>query len=240
MSQSNLQDKVVVISGANGGLGQVCSRTFAEAGAKLALLGRKQSELDQLAKELGLSAGRFIALEQDVSNFEGNQSAAKTIQAELGSLDVFINLVGGWTGGKSVLETPKKDFESMIAQHVHISLAQIKAFLPPMLEKSWGRILAISSPSADRPPGMNSPYAVGKAGMQALMLSLAQELEGSGVTANLLQVNTIDVDHQRIKNRSEKNANWTTPEEISATLLHLCNQEAGMINGARIPVFGSF
>ncbi len=70
------------------------------------------------------------------------------------------------------------------------------------------------------------------------MLSLAQELRGSGVTANLILVRNIDVDHKRQSSPSPENQSWTSPEEISATLLHLCSQEAGMINGARIPLFG--
>jgi hypothetical protein len=51
-------------------------------------------------------------------------------------------------------------------------------------------------------------------------------------------VKTIDVAHERQINPSEKNRSWTSPEEISATLLHLCSDEAGMINGARIPLYG--
>jgi NAD(P)-dependent dehydrogenase (short-subunit alcohol dehydrogenase family) len=74
--------------------------------------------------------------------------------------------------------------------------------------------------------------------MEALMLSLAQELKGTGITANLLMVRTIDVAHERQNNPSQKNQSWTGPEEISATLLHLCGEEAGMINGARIPLYG--
>jgi hypothetical protein len=73
--------------------------------------------------------------------------------------------------------------------------------------------------------------------MEALMLSLAQEVKGSGVTANLILVKTIDVKHEREINPSKENAGWTSPEEISATLLHLCNEEAGVINGARIPLY---
>lgn len=74
--------------------------------------------------------------------------------------------------------------------------------------------------------------------MEALILSLAQEIKGTGVTANLVLVKTIDVAHQRQINPSQENKGWTTPEEISATLLYLCAEGAGVINGARIPLFG--
>ena len=136
-------------------------------------------------------------------------------------------------------ETVIDDIDAMIHQHIRTSYSMVKAFLPPMLENSWGRLLAVSSPHASQPPGHNSPYAIGKAGLEALMLSLAEELKGSGVTSNLVLVETIDVNHERIKNPSDKNSSWSTPEEISATLLHLCTEEANNINGSRIPLYGS-
>ncbi|MCL5429699.1 MAG: SDR family oxidoreductase [Chloroflexi bacterium] len=150
-----------------------------------------------------------------------------------------MNFLGGWIGGKGIFETEEEDLNAMLDQHLHASYAMIKAFVPPMLKNGWGRVLAVSSPNAGRPPGNNSPYAVGKSALEALMLSLAQEVKGTGVTANLLLVRTIDVAHERQTNPSEKNKSWTSPEEISATLLHLCSEEAGMINGARIPLFGA-
>ena len=234
------KDRVVVIAGAGGGLGRVCTRVFGEAGARLALLGRDADKLDAMAQEEGLDEGRYLSLVVDVSQQSANEAAASQIVERFGSLAVLVNLIGGWAGGKTLFETADSDFESMLQQHVSNTVSMAKAYVPAMVDSGWGRVLAISSPSAGRPPGKNAAYAAAKAGQEALMLSLAQELKGTGVTANMLQVNTIDVEGQRIKNPSEKNASWSSPEEISATLLHLCSDEAGMINGARIPVFGGF
>ncbi len=234
-----LQDKIVVISGASGGLGRVTAKIFAEEGAKLALLGRSADKLDAIAAKIGLDSNAFRSYGLDVSHQESTNEVAKKIEDHFGRLDIFINLVGGWIGGKDVLDTEIEDIDSMLQQHVRSSFIMTKAFLPPMLKNSWGRLLSVSSPNAVRPPGKNSPYSIGKAGMEALMHSLAEELKGSGVTANVVQVNTIDVKHERINNPSRKNRFWTTPEEISATLLHLSSDEAGMINGARIPLYGS-
>jgi len=66
--------------------------------------------------------------------------------------------------------------------------------------------------------------------------------EGSGGaenTANVLRVRAVDTRHERDRARTAKNASWTTPEEIAATIMHLCSDEAGVINGARIPLYGS-
>jgi NAD(P)-dependent dehydrogenase (short-subunit alcohol dehydrogenase family) len=71
-----------------------------------------------------------------------------------------------------------------------------------------------------------------------MLRSLARDLAGSGVTANLLIVKTIDKDHERDREPTAKNAQWTTPEEIAAAMVMLCEDAAATINGARIPLFG--
>ncbi len=238
MSSSSLEGRTVIIAGAAGGLGSVAAAVFAEAGAKLALLGRQQSKLDELTSQLELPAPRVMVKAVDLSKPDEVEQTANAIMKKFGGIDVLLNFVGGWIGGKGTFETKTEDFVSMLDQHFYASYAMIKAFVPPMLKNNWGRVLAVSSPTASKPPGNSSPYAVGKSAMEALMLSLAQEVKGSGVTANLLLVRMIDVAHERQINPSDKNRNWTSPEEISATLLHLCSEQAGMINGARIPLFG--
>jgi NAD(P)-dependent dehydrogenase (short-subunit alcohol dehydrogenase family) len=97
----------------------------------------------------------------------------------------------------------------------------------------------ISVPAAAAPNANGLPYSVGKAAEETLMLTLAEELRHTGVTANVLRVRTIDVEHQREHEPPPKNASWTTPEEIAAALLYLCSEEAGQVNGARIPLYGA-
>jgi NAD(P)-dependent dehydrogenase (short-subunit alcohol dehydrogenase family) len=83
------------------------------------------------------------------------------------------------------------------------------------------------------------PYVVGKAAEEALVLTVAKEVARTGVTANVLQVRTIDAKHERDREPTPKNANWTTPEEIAAAIMYLCSDDAHVINGARIPLYGS-
>ena len=235
---SSFEDRVVIIAGAAGGLGSVATAAFAEAGAKLALLGRDQTKLDELAADLKLPSTRIMTKGVDLSNPQDVDETRNQIQKKFDGMHVLLNFVGGWIGGKGVFETVKTDLDSMLDQHLFASYAMIQAFVPSMVKNGWGRVLAISSPSASRPPGNNVPYAIGKSAMEALMLSLAQELKGTRVTANLLLVKMIDVAHERQITPNEENRSWTSPEEIYATLLQLCSDEAGMINGARIPLYG--
>jgi hypothetical protein len=79
---------------------------------------------------------------------------------------------------------------------------------------------------------------VKRAGEEALLMTLANEVKGTGVTSNVIRVRTIDDDHLREKEPSEKNWGWTLPEEIAEMLIFLCSEEGGRINGAIIPQFG--
>lgn len=238
MTHYSLEGKTVIVAGAAGGLGSVASAAFASTGANLALMGRDSGKLEGLASTLDIPADRVLTLACDVGSPQEVHAAAEATLKKFKSLHVLINLVGGWIGGKTIFETKQEDLASMLDQHMFAGYALIRAMVPSMVENKWGRVLAVSSPNASRPPGKNSPYAIGKSAMETLMLSLAAELKGTGVTANVLLVRTIDVGHEREINPSKENWNWTTPEEISATLLHLCSDEAGMINGARIPLYG--
>ena len=76
-------------------------------------------------------------------------------------------------------------------------------------------------------------------GNTPLALTLAEEVKGSGVTANVIRVKTIDTEHERQRQPSAKNAAWTAPEEIATAIQYLCSDAAGMVNGARLPLYGS-
>ncbi|MBI3159371.1 MAG: SDR family oxidoreductase [Chloroflexi bacterium] len=234
----SVNGRVVVVAGATGGLGSVVARTFAGEGARLALLGRGLDKLEALAAELGLNADQALPYAVDVSDGETARACAEAVQTKFGRVDVYLHLVGGWAGGKPLVDTPADDLTSMLHQHVWSTFAMTQAFVPRLLANGWGRVMAVVSPGGRYPAGNASPYAAAKAAQEGLLLSLAQELKGSGVTSNILLVRTIDTKHERLNAPSEKNANWTLPEELAAAMLYLCCEEAGTINGARIPLFG--
>jgi NAD(P)-dependent dehydrogenase (short-subunit alcohol dehydrogenase family) len=234
-----IESRVAVITGATGGLGRVVTRRLADEGARLALFGTDSVRLEAFAVELQLPENQWLTRAVDLTNPDGAQAAADAVMAKFGRVDIVLHLVGGWIGGKTVSEVPAEEMASMLQQHLWTTFHVSQAFAPRLVSNGWGRIIAVSSPSASRPSAKSAPYAAGKAAQEALLLTLAQELVGSGVTANLLVVRTIDAQHRRDRELTAETASWTTPEEIASAIVYLCSDAASVVNGARIPLYGA-
>jgi len=223
-----MNDRVFIITGATGATGRAAARAFAERGASLVLIGTDQSRLDDLTRDLNLPVARFLTLTADLRNADAVHSAAEAVTVKFGRLDGLIHLVGGWVGGKTMAETPIIDFESMLGQHAWTTFHLFQAFGPRLAANQWGRVIVVSASTATNPQGKASAYTAAKAAQENLVLNLAVELKESNVTANILQVKSIDV---------SGNGKGTTPEEIVASMIYLCSDEAGKVTGARIPLF---
>jgi 3-oxoacyl-[acyl-carrier protein] reductase len=234
-----LDGRVTVITGATGGLGRVVARAFAERGAALALLSSDQTKLDSLAAELAVPAARVLARAADLRDPAATEAAALAVIEKFGHTHILLHLVGGWVGGKELTQTAPDDLKSMLDQHVWTTFHLLRAFIPKLAASGWGRVIVVSSPLATKPAAKMGAYAAAKAAEEALLLTVAQEAKDKGVTANILQVRTIDTEHKREKEPSAANATWTTPEEIAAAMLYLCSPEAGVVNGARLLLAGS-
>jgi NAD(P)-dependent dehydrogenase (short-subunit alcohol dehydrogenase family) len=211
---------------------------LAEHGARLALFGRSAERLAQLARELSLPEDRYLAQALNLRDPVDAQAAADAVLEKFGRAEILLHLVGGWIGGKPVVEVTANEVSDMLQQHLWTTLYVAQAFVPHLVANQWGRVIVISSPHASSPPANVAPYVIGKAAQETLMLALAQELRNSGVTANTLVVRAIDVQHERDRARTPKNVSWTTPEEIASMILYLCSDEARMVNGTRIPLYG--
>jgi NAD(P)-dependent dehydrogenase (short-subunit alcohol dehydrogenase family) len=223
-----MNERVFVMAGATGAFGWLAARAFAEHGASLAFLSKDQDKLDALARDLNLPSNRLLTRAVDLLDPQALRDSAATISAKFGRVDALIQLVGGWTGGKTLAESGADELKFMFDQHAWTTFHLIRAFLPALQSNGWGRIIAVSSPLATSPSAKMGPYAAGKAAQEALLLALADEFNGTNLTANIIQVRSIDVDGK---------GKGTAPGEIIAAMLYLCSDEAAKVNGARIPVY---
>ena len=230
--------RVVVITGATGGLGRVAARRLAEDGARLGLLGTDAGRLDALASDLGLADGAWAAGTGDLRDEAATRGALGSVVERLGDVDVLLHLVGGWTGGPAFEEVPGATLDDMLGQHVWSTFNVMRAVVPSMVARGAGRVVAVTSTYTAAPGPRMAPYVAAKAAQEGLLRVLAREVAAAGVTVNLLAVKTIDTDHKRIEEPSSKNSSWTTPEEIVAAIRYLCSPEAAAVNGQVIRLDG--
>ncbi len=231
-------DRVVLVTGATGRLGRVVAATFAADGARLGLVGTDQERLQVMATELGLAPDRWTPAVADLTDPVAARAAVDSVVERFGRVDVVLHLVGGWAAGVPVVELAVDDLRGMLDQHLWTTLHIVQAAVPGMVERGWGRIVAVTTPFAANPAAKGAAYAISKGAEETLLRALAREVAADGVTANLVVVKKIDVEHQRETEPLPKNAAWTTPEEIASVMRFLCSDDAAAITGARIPLDG--
>ncbi len=124
----------------------------------------------------------------------------------------------------------------MLQRNLRPTFLCCRAVVPPMLSRRSGRIVCTAARAALQPPANVSAYAAAKAGVVALVQTLARELEGTGVTANAIAPGVIDTAANRAAMPDADPAAWTAPADIARVLLFLASPESAAVNGAVIPV----
>jgi NAD(P)-dependent dehydrogenase (short-subunit alcohol dehydrogenase family) len=197
-------------------------------GASLALLDNDQTKLDSLVKELKLPEDRLFTSVVDLRDEQAVQDSAEAVSNKFGSIHALFHLVGGWMGGKTIPQSSTEDLEGMLGQHVWTTYHLFRAFSPKLAASGWGRVITISPSTVANPPAERGVYNATKAAQENLVLTLAQELKDDAVTANIIQVHSIDV---------KGDGKGTRPDEIVSTMQYLFSEEARKVNGARIPLY---
>jgi NAD(P)-dependent dehydrogenase (short-subunit alcohol dehydrogenase family) len=230
--------RVVLITGATGALGRAAVRSFAADGWRVGLGGTDPEGLAEVAREVDLADDRWAAAVGDLRTAEGAAAATAAVTDRFGRIDVLIHVVGGFVPGAPIVELDPDQFRAMLDQHLWTTLFVTRAVVPGMVERGWGRVLAVTSSNTASTPGRTAIYSTTKGAQETLLRVLAKETAGSGVTVNVVVARAVDAEHQREREPSPKNAAWVTPEEIVATFRFLASDQAAAITGARIPLDG--
>jgi NADP-dependent 3-hydroxy acid dehydrogenase YdfG len=225
---------VALITGATGSLGHVLAADLAADGYDLALLGSDAGRLDALRDELDLDPAHTLNVAVDLRDANDVAAAIRTVYERYPAVDALAHLVGGWTGAVPVSRATDAPYASMLDQHLWTTLNVTRELAPRMVAAGSGRIVAVTSPMATAPEAGMSAYAAGKAAEEALLMALAQEVAGSGVTVNVVRVRTIDPSGDPASGSSQDEA--TTAAEICAAIRYLFKDEARVVNGRRIPL----
>lgn len=228
----------ILIPGGSGFLGTAVVRAFAEAGAQAMVSYVVDKEVERLQQALGPLAAKVHLQRADVSQPDQVEALMTQTIAQLGRLDALVNIVGGWAGGPPLWETPIADWQRQIELNLTTTFLACRAALPHLLKSGHGRIVNVSSRAALLKPEGQAPYAVSKAAVISLTEALAVELHRTGATANAILPSVIDTPANRSAMPDANFGHWVKPERIARVILWLCSDDAQIVSGAAIPVYG--
>ena len=243
-----LRGKIAIVTGAGSpmGIGRAITAGFVRAGARVAMIDINREWLDESARAvMGMGgADCVLPIVADVSDYEAVEVAVNRTIAELGGLHILVNNAGanprsiglapqGMGPAPNAWEVPWEAWARVVAINMNGPFYMVKAALGHMLDQRWGRIIGVTTSLDTMYRKGESPYGPSKAGHEALAATLARELEGTGVTVNLLgpggRTNTNLLGPGVTGDRSQ----MVQSEVMAAPAVWLASEDSSGTNGRR-------
>jgi NAD(P)-dependent dehydrogenase (short-subunit alcohol dehydrogenase family) len=226
-----MNDKVVLVTGANGGLGLHVTQAFLDTGATVVGTSRRLQQSD-------FKSPNFIAMPAEISTPEGASILIDQVVARFGRLNVLAHTVGAFAGGHSVADTDDETFQKMFDLNFNSAFYLLRAAIPAMRETGNSRIVAIGSRAAMDPgPGVGA-YSASKAALVSLIRTVAAENKDAGITANVILPGTMDTAANRKAMPNVDISKWVQPSSVASLAVWLASAAGKDVNGAVIPVYG--
>jgi NAD(P)-dependent dehydrogenase (short-subunit alcohol dehydrogenase family) len=225
------QDRVALVTGAAGALGAAVVQAFAASEAKV--IGLTHS-----APPIADDTTHIASEVADVTDEAAVESLIANVVGKYGSLDIVVNTVGGFTAGKPVTDLSLETWERMLSLNLRSAFLVSKHAGRVMADRHMGRIINVASRSAYRGKKNSAAYAVAKRAVITLTEAQAEEMLGLGVTVNAIVPSIIDTPANRTGMPAADTRRWPTPEQVARVILFLASDDAALISGAAIPVYG--
>jgi NAD(P)-dependent dehydrogenase (short-subunit alcohol dehydrogenase family) len=235
----NFHDKIVLVTGGTGGLGREVTMAFLEAGATIVVTYQVAEEFAAVvsaAQKIG--AAPPVGVSVDVTDSQAVEKCVAEIVAKHGRLDILVNTVGGYAGGTNLWEVEPRTYDKMLQLNLKAGFVLARAVVPQMIKQNSGWIVNIASKAAFDHAAGGALYAASKAAALALMDSLAADVKPYNINVNSILLSIIDTAANRKAMPGADFSKWPKPEEIARVILFLCSEEARVIHGAAIPVYG--
>ena len=226
-----LNGRVVLITGAKGGLGNFVTPEFLNAGALVVGTSRSISQND-------FAHANFHAEPAEIGDGAQARALVERVVSQWQRVDVLVHLVGGFAGGKTVDDTDDATLDRMLDMNLRSFFHIARAVLPVMRTQTSGSVLAIGSRTATEPAATLGAYTASKAALVALVRTIALENKQAGVAANVILPGTMDTPANRAAMPAADFSRWVNPQQVASMLVHLASDTARQVTGAVIPIYG--
>jgi NAD(P)-dependent dehydrogenase (short-subunit alcohol dehydrogenase family) len=224
-----MSGRVVLITGAKGGLGTFVTQRFLATGANVIGTDRSIAQND-------FPAANFVALPADLTKSPEVTRAISSVIDRFGRLDALVHLLGGFAGGKSVAETDDATWEQMHDLNLTAAFYVLRAAIPHLRKSGAGRIVAVGSLAAVEPHAGLAAYVTFKSALVSLVRTVAVENKDAGLTANVVLPGTMDTPANRKAMPGADFSKWLKPADVADLILWLADERASHITGTAIPI----
>jgi 2-hydroxycyclohexanecarboxyl-CoA dehydrogenase len=243
--------RVAIVTGAAQGIGKGIATALAEAGFKVAAADLNLPIAEQTAKELSAAGGTAIAVQIDVTSTDSVAAAVRTVEAELGAIEVAVNNAG-WDDFMPFLDTTEEFWDKILDINFKGALRVLHAVVPGMTERGFGRVVNIGSDAGRVGSSLEAVYSGAKGGIIAFGKTLAREVAARGVTVNTVCPGPTDTpalrkfaegagDAEKViggMTRAVPMKRLGTPDDIGPAVAFLASDGAGFITGQTLSVSG--
>lgn len=223
---AKLSERVAMVAGGAGAVGEGIVRSFLHAGATVVVPSRSGNKLSALRERLGDPEG-LVPLEGDVGTVEGAADVRDRALAETGRLDSVVASVGGWWQGPHLVDVDPQTWRRVLDDDLTTHFTLARAVLPVLADRSGASYLMIVGDAADHPVRGASLVTVASAGVLGMFRSLVHEHSGRAVRINALYLGPLVT-----RDRPEGKPEWLTADEVGSYAAHLASDEATMVSGS--------
>jgi NAD(P)-dependent dehydrogenase (short-subunit alcohol dehydrogenase family) len=238
MKDYDFEGKVVLITGGTGSLGREVCLAFLKSNTVAAITHVTDKEIPQLESTLGDLMKKAILLKADIGDEQQVKNLVSAIMKKYGRIDILINVVGGYIGGKKVTEMTEKEWDLMMNLNLKTAFLISKHVVEQMVRQGSGKVVHVAARLGLKGIGGNSAYGASKSGLIRLVESLSDEVKDKNINVNCIMPSIIDTGTNRKDMPNADFSKWVKPSEIAQAMLFLASDDSKSIHGSAMPVYG--
>jgi len=238
MKDYDFEGKVVLITGGTGALGREISLAFLKSNTVAAITHVTDREIPQLESTLGDLVKKMLLIKTDIGDEQQIKKMISEVVTKYGSVDVLVNVVGGYFGGKKVTEMTEKEWDLMMDLNLKTAFLISKHVVEQMVTQGSGKVIHVAARLGLKGIAGNSAYSASKSGLIRLVESLSDEVKDKNINVNCIMPSIIDTAANRKDMPNADFSKWVKPSEIARVVLFLASGDSKPIHGAAMPVYG--
>ncbi|MBI3640741.1 MAG: SDR family oxidoreductase [Thaumarchaeota archaeon] len=238
MKEYDFEGKTVLITGGTGALGRQISLSFLKSNAAAIITHVTDREIPQLESTLGDLMKNVMLVKADIGDEQQIKNLVSDVVKKYGHIDILINVVGGYLGGKKVTEMTEKEWNLMMNLNLKTAFLISKYVVEQMVKQGSGKVVHVAARLGLKGIAGNSAYGASKSGLIRLVESLSDEVKDKNINVNCIMPSIIDTGANRKDMPDADFSKWVKPSEIARVMLFLASDDSKPIHGSAIPVYG--